>query len=283
MHGDPIQGVDPTGKFLGAAGSIVFTHNLQLLSQGLVTITGLNLGLAPSLELRDFSLGLLANGELDAGFLLHDIAAGLVRAVTGAIGAVNDAIELHAFGIGAIQLTRAIGGLAKISNFSQIGKAVKSFFGRGGQSATALNQGIGRLGGRIADPSYVELVESMLENISQTQNGHFLNVKLVKVARGTLQHPDGRPARAIYEARFNNQLTHNGTIKIAEDATYYEILHELEHLKDHQKLGPKYFQLSEHTREVNVYEALQKSPYWNSFTDAEKLDALRQTQRWSNP
>jgi hypothetical protein len=89
--------------------------------------------------------------------------------------------------------------------------------------------------------------------------------------RGTVPN-----ARAVYEADLFESGAQQGVIRVPEDATFYEVQHEVQHAMSHVELGSDYFNLTPAAREYDVYNALQQSPYWDSFMAEEQIDAYKQ-------
>ena len=112
VHGDPIQGVDPTGKFLGVLVGVGL--NIGGMSQELVTgglITGLLQSVGkPAFDLRAMGLALIAQGDFEVGFKLYDVSTAVISKAFETIETIDGAIGLAGIGpailVGAFKLAR---------------------------------------------------------------------------------------------------------------------------------------------------------------------------------
>jgi hypothetical protein len=119
VHGDPIQGVDPTGMFLGTLISVGI--GIGGMSQELVT-GGLIIGLLqsvgkPAFDLRAMGLALIAQGDFELGFKLYEVSTAVIGKVFETIETVDGAMGLASIGplviVGAIRLAKSSPELAQ--------------------------------------------------------------------------------------------------------------------------------------------------------------------------
>ena len=67
-----------------------------------------------------------------------------------------------------------------------------------------------------------------------------------------------------------------GYLYLRTDATVYEALHELEHMKHHAEIGPAFRDLNDAQREMAVYRRTFRSARWSKLTPEEQADARNQ-------
>jgi hypothetical protein len=100
VHGDPIQGIDPTGMFLGVLVSIgigLGNFSQELASGGLV-ISILETAGQAGFQGRALGLELIAKGEFDRGFELYNAASRLLGTTFEMIDNAESAVSFLSFG-----------------------------------------------------------------------------------------------------------------------------------------------------------------------------------------
>jgi len=68
---------------------------------------------------------------------------------------------------------------------------------------------------------------------------------------------------------------------LLNNATMYEVLHEMHHLRHHLDDARGFFRLTEEAREYEVYVRMRESPYWQYFSAEERTDAFNQVARFN--
>ena len=276
VHGDPIQGIDPTGMFLGSLGAVgigLQMHLTTLVQGGLIALTLNTVGKVGA-ELRNLGIEALAAGDLDLGFQLYEIGGRVFQAAADTIETVNNGIELFGAAVSLVQIGKSLGGFLKAGGIRNLGLGLARLASKNADSAMQIVRG--KLGGIVASAEHVGAIKNMVEAIQETRGGLRMNVKLEVLPRGAVFHSDGTQAAALYAANILPDGTHKGVLKIPHDATHYEIQHELAHMYNHIEQGRQYFRLTPAAREMDVYDRLRSSPYWSTFTKDERIDASRQ-------
>jgi len=167
-----------------------------------------------------------------------------------------------------------------VNDFANSGKSVQTSFPSNlipdSSLSISMNRGIGNLGGYIVPVEYIDDLRSTLEAIKLTRTGERIELTIETFERGAAGN-----ARALYHAERTGSV-HGGAVRIPQNATYYEFLHELQHAFHHVESGRDFFRMTEAARELEVYHRLLESPYWHTFTPSEMIDAYRQIMRASN-
>ena len=99
VHGDPINGVDPTGKFLGSVGSlgaigIAMEMHISTLTQGALTITTLETIGSAGMQLRRAGLMMLAAGDVEGGMTLYTLGGQIFGLASDVVETSTNAIEM---------------------------------------------------------------------------------------------------------------------------------------------------------------------------------------------
>jgi len=125
VHGDPVNGTDPTGKFLlGSVGFIgtlatigTNLHNsVQDVAQGALFLHTVNVGLVPSIAAMQAGMALVAEGSFELGFQLLNFGQFLAKQTLDFIDGVDTAVGVASLGvigtIGFLKLAKSAPKLA---------------------------------------------------------------------------------------------------------------------------------------------------------------------------
>ena len=113
VHGDPIQGIDPTGKFLGLGGVLssinaALSRDLPLLTEGLlIGFTLETIGGAGG-TIRNYGLAQMALGNMDTGQYYYDMGTRIMGLAFFTAQTVSDAL-------GFLQLGMAVGQFGRLA------------------------------------------------------------------------------------------------------------------------------------------------------------------------
>ena len=120
VHGDPIHGVDPTGKFLASlafANMAGLEYNLEVFMSGLITAGILETGGSAGLNLRAAGLALIANGDHTQGWYFYKFGSAFAAQSFGSVemftGVTSGAQVTAMLGVGAVKLLRAAPEIAQ--------------------------------------------------------------------------------------------------------------------------------------------------------------------------
>ncbi len=127
VHGDPVNGVDPSGMFLTSlafANLAGLDYNLEVAMSGLIVAGILNTGGSGGLSLRDAGLALIAQGDLDAGWKMFNIGSAFAAKSFASTEQFVDAFQapqlMGLVGVGVVKLLRSAPDAAQsLLNFSR--------------------------------------------------------------------------------------------------------------------------------------------------------------------
>ena len=286
VHGDPIQGVDPTGMFLGSVGSlgaigIAMEMHIGTLTQGALTITTLNTIGDAGMQIRRMGIAMIASGDIEGGFALYDLGGSIFGMAVQVIDTANNAIDMFSLGIASVGILSSAYKFLSKGGLRKVGQAFRNLskLSEAGRSATSFAADLGgkRLGSRSLKVEEFKVWEELVGSVKQTRSGKPMRVQILRRPPGhsDLTNATGGVVRGKYSP-VEAGGAEVGTIYVREDATHYEVLHEIQHMMHHFDVGDAHRTMPVAQREWAVYNRMKNSYSWDKLTDLERADAKAQ-------
>ena len=272
VHGDPIQGIDPTGQFLsilvGVGIGIGHMAN-ELVAGGLIIGLLNNVG-KPAFDLRAMGLALIAQGDFELGFKLYDVS-------TAVIGKVFETMETIDGAIGIVSIGPAIitGALKLVKNSPEMIQTAMNASRAFHQSVVSM----ARRGRNISeifnstkflipkDPEVIakglDQIDELHKRFSKSPNKPDIEYKFANVPE---TDRNGRRVFGRYDPVENK-------VYLFKDHDGFTVAEELKHWEDH-------------TRNLNGKSYQQFGQDWNRMTRSERdayIDDLEaDAETWFN-
>jgi len=137
----------------------------------------------------------------------------------------------------------------------------------------------GTRGGYVARADYIQGLEEAYRALTSTRDGLPITIRFERFERAPGLNPRHNIRQFTDTA---GQVTrHEVTLYLPNNATMYEVLHEMHHLRHHLDDARGFLRLTEEAREYEVYVRMRESPYWQYFSAEEKIDAYKQAARFN--
>jgi len=284
---NPVAGMDPSGMFGELAISFSISLSLQLpavVKGAIITTAMMTFGNLAG-KLRNEGLALLAEGEVEAGMLLTDVAGQVFGMGAFLAQAGSDAIDTFMLALFGINVIRGVAGFVRNGGLSNLATKVRGLINgrRSLDSAMMMNGaewiGAGRRGGQVLTEAEIASIRDMLmtAQINRCATGERVSVFVLPASNNPASMDYiGEVAGALHRVR-PQATNYESIIYYRPGCTYYEMMHEVEHALHFLRVGPaRFYQLTDAQREMAVYLRLRQSGDWNFFTSAERADAERQ-------